>query len=476
MKVILKIMILVLLSGVLHAQQIVMFSHYFYKPMINNPAYTGIDSATNLMLVNHTQWTGFKGGPQYNVLSLDGNIINKNTGLGVLIFNDRKGINQRTGGNISYAYKVHFNKNTHLHFGLSLGVLNQSINYSQALVETENDPSLFSNTQNKVAIDANVGLVFIYKGLQFGFALPQVANNKVSYKSTNDSRTFYTQSRHYMGSLSYRLPVSKTKKIVLTPQVLTRYLPDAPIQYDAGLKAEWQDKIWLGATYRSNYAVGVNLGVVLFKRLTIGYSYDYVLGNLNKYAGLSHEIMLNFRFVKKKTPSEIEREDALLKKMAAQDLNKMLIEKLLKKIDAVLDQDNPSPKEIQALMEEISAFFDDESTDPNQEILNKYYKSLKNQSQGEINVLLKGKVSFEDNSASPDYSNITVIITDLVSKQVVATCTPSSKTGRYFAILKPAKKYVITVEKPGYTEIKKIFSAAGTSESYEMSQEVILKK
>ena len=476
MKTVFKIILFVLMTRVLHAQQIVMFNNYFYKPMVNNPAYTGIDSAPNLMLVNHTQWTSFKGGPQYNILTFDGNLINKNTGLGVTIFSDKKGINNRVGGNLSYSYKVRFKNKIHLQLGLSVGAINQSIDYSKAIVENQNDPSLFSNTQNKTSFDANIGLAFISKNIEFGFAVPQVANNKISYISNNDSRTFYSQSRHYMSSLSYKIPISKAKKIAISPQVLARYVPSAPLQYDVNVKADWQNKLWLGATYKNNYAVGLNLGVVLFKKLTVGYSYDYILGGFNKYAGLSHEIFLNFRFTKKKSLSEIEKEDALLKKMAAQNLNKILIEKLFKKIEALLDQDNPSSTEIQALMEEISSFFDDESTDPTQETLNKYYKSLKKQAEGEINVLIKGKITFEEEEPNPDYSYIIINVIELTTKQIVATCSPSPKTGKYFVILKPAKKYVITVEKRGYPEYRRVFSVSGTTESYEMSQEIILKK
>ena len=162
--------------------------------------------------------------------------------------------------------------------------------------------------------------------------------------------------------------------------------------------------------------------------------------------------------------------------MAAQNLNKLLIEKLLKRIEAILDQENPSSAEIQSLMEEISSFFDDESTDPTQETLKKYYNSLKNQAQGEINVLIKGKITFEGDVPNPDYSYIIINVIDLASKKIVATCTPSPKTGKYFVILKPANKYIITVEKQGYPEVKKSFSVSGTTESYEMSQEILLKK
>ncbi|MES2516254.1 MAG: type IX secretion system membrane protein PorP/SprF [Bacteroidota bacterium] len=474
MKAVFKILLFMFAGMSLHAQQIVLFNHYFYKPMVYNPAFTGIDKAPNIMLVNHTQWTGFKGGPQYNILTFDGTLINKNTGLGITIVSDKKGINSRTGATILYAYNIRFKDKIFLRLGLGAGAVNQSIDYSKALIENPNDPSLFSNTQSKTTFDANVGLAFICKGLEFGLAVPQIANNKINYVSSNDSRTFYTQSRHYLSSLKYNFLVSKTKDVSLAPQVLVRYLPNAPIQYDANLKLDLQKKFWIGATYKNDYAVGINLGVLLFKKLGIGYSYDYILGNLNKYGGLTHEIMLSFKFIKKeKTQEQIE--DEQLKKLSGQDLNKLLIQRLLRKIETLLDKDNVTPEEIQEITDEISAFLDDTSTDPTQVTLNKYYKSLKNQAQGEINVLVKGKLALEGDPLIPDFSKVRITVTNVATKATVATATPT-KDGKYFIILKPSEKYLIIVENDGYQKYVKQFSLAATVESYEFNQEVRLIK
>lgn len=473
-----KIILFLLLSEVLYCQQVVMFSHYFYKPMIYNPAFTGNSDGANLMLVNHTQWAGFKGGPQYNILSLDGNLINKNTGLGINVVSDRKGVNSRVGGNISYSYKLRFKDKIYLSLGLSAGVINQTINYSKAIIENQNDPSLFTNNQNKTTFDVNAGLAFVCKGLEFGFAVPQLANNKIGYTSTIDTRTFYTQSRHYMSSLKYKFLISKAKEISLSPLILLRYLPNTPLQYDANLNLDIQNKFWVGATYKNNYAIGLNLGVVLFKCLSIGYSYDYITGSINKYSGLSHEIFLNFKFIKKKKePLTTEQEeDEELKRLSKQNLNKLIIQRLLAKIESVLDKENTTPEDIQALLEEISAFLDDDSTDPAQETLNQYYKSLKNQAKGEINVLVKGKIVLDVNDTNNDFSGATLNVTDLETKKLVATCSPSSKDGKYFIILKPGKKYQIIIEKAGYQKYIRNITISATSESYELNQESQLKK
>lgn len=477
MKKLLQIILILLVAETLNAQQIIGFSHYFYKPMVYNPAFTGNSDGTNLMLVNHIQWTGFKGGPQYNILTLDGSVINKNTGLGISLISDRKGVNIRIGGNINYSYKIRFKEKIYLSLGLALGGINQTIDYSKALMENPNDPSLFANNQSRTTFDANAGLAFIYKDLEFGFAAPQLANNKIAYTSATDARTFYTQTRHYMSSLKYKFILSKAKEISLSPLALVRYVQNTPMQYDANLNFDFQNKFWVGGTYKSNYAIGLNIGAVLFKRLSIGYSYDYITGSLNRYSGLSHEIFLNFKFVKKKkeTPTTEQEEDEELKRLSRQNLNKLIIQRLLEKIEYVLDKENTTPEEIQELLEEISAFLDDDSTDPSQETLNKYYKSLKNQAKGEINVLVKGRLLLDATDPDQNFQTATINVTDLETKTLVATCTPT-KEGKYFIILKPGKKYQVTVEKTGYAKYSKNITISATSESYELSQEIQLKK
>ncbi len=479
MKLFFKIILIVFALNV-KAQQYVMFSHYFYKPMVYNPAYTGTGDATSAMLINHTQWMGFKGGPQYNILTVDGNFINKNTGLGISLISDKKGITSRIGGNIFYSYKLKFNTSSHLLLGISAGAIDQTINLSNAVVENSNDPYLFSNSQRKTTFDANAGLALVIKNFEFGFAIPQIANNKLSYLSNTDARTYYTQSRHYMSTLKYKFMISKAKNISVTPLALVRYVPNTPFQYDANVNFDFKNKFWIGATYKSNYAVGANAGVTLFNRLSIGYNYDFITANVGKYAGLSHEILLNFKFIKsekRRLREEQEKEDALLKSLSGKDLNKLIIQRLLERIEKVLDSEKPDPQEINQIIEDISAFLssDEAANDPLQITLNQYYKSLK-QPQGELSVLVKGKIIFDGNPNATDFSGIDVTITDLATKQVVANCTPSPKNGNYFIILKPGKKYFIQVQKSGYPNYTRNFSPDGSVESYEMSQEIILKK
>lgn len=282
------------------AQQVGMYSHAFFKPMVYNPAFTGVGTGVDAMLVSRAQWTDFSGAPQLNMLTLDGALANEKVGVGMSLISDRKGTTNRVGGNLNYAYRLRLNDETFLRLGLALGIINQTIDYSKALVENTSDPNLFAGNEQKTTFDANLGMAFCWKNLEIGAAIPQLAGNKIKYVDNRDVRATYTQVRHYLGTVNYKIKVSESKQIFISPQVLVRFVPNAPFQYDGTIKLEWKDKVWIGATYKSNYAVTAFAGFTLHKQLAVGYAYDFMIGDIGGYAGMSHELMLQFKFGKAK--------------------------------------------------------------------------------------------------------------------------------------------------------------------------------
>jgi type IX secretion system PorP/SprF family membrane protein len=307
------------------AQQVGMYSHAFFKPMVYNPAFTGNDPGPNAMLVSRAQWTDFNGAPQLNLFCLDGDLVTKKVGLGICLLSDRKGITNRIGGTLNYSYRLNFNDVTYLRFGLAAGVVDQTLDFSKALVEDGSDPTLFAGTERKTFFDANAGLAFFWKGLELGFAVPQIIGNKVTYVDNTNVRAKYTQVRHFLGTLKYSFPLSKEKGIYIAPQALVRFVGNTPLQYDGTLNFEWRDKFWIGATYKSDYAVAAHAGVCIHKQLYIGYAYDIILGDLSKYSGVSHEVMVNFRFGKnkKEDKSEAEKEATTTNKAYEQRMDSL---------------------------------------------------------------------------------------------------------------------------------------------------------
>ena len=311
MKKIGYILMFCMLACFVQAQQVAMYNHYFYNPLFYNPAFSGNNESAEAMLLNRSQWVDFNNGPQLNIFMADGSIKDKKSGVGVILTSDKRGINKRTGGSLSYSYRANISDDVYLLFGLAAGVVSHGIDYSKAVSENAADPTLFYTQQQKTTFDGNAGIAFMCKGLEIAGSAPQLFGNKVNF--VDDSvgvRSFYSQSRHYMASLKYNIPLSKDKGLYLAPQGLVRIVPNTPLQYDANLNFEWKNKLWLGGTYKSNYAVSVNAGICVYKQFNIGYSYEFITGNLANYSGISHEIMVNFKFGKTKKHDEADTANA----------------------------------------------------------------------------------------------------------------------------------------------------------------------
>jgi len=320
-----------------YSQQIGLFSHYFYKPLFYNPAFTGYKDETDAMLISRSQWAEFKNPPQLTVFTIDGNLFKKKVCLGLGFSSDRKGITNRISGTLYYAYRLILNDDTRILFGLSFGVLDHTIDFSKAQAESSIDPTLFNYSLHKTSFDGSAGIAFISKGLELGLSVPQILGNKLNYVDTTNLRANYTQARHFMTSVKYKIFINKEKEISIAPQGLVRFLPQAPFQFDGNINIDWKDKFWIGTTYKSNYAIAANVGFCIHKQFYLGYSYDFITGFIGKYSGISHEIMINFKFIKKNS-----QEDAVIAKSANED-----------KIDDLKNQLEENQNKIKVLNEKI---------------------------------------------------------------------------------------------------------------------------
>jgi len=65
------ILILVAITGLIHAQQDVMISQYMFNGLFLNPAYAGSHKYYTSTLLNRNQWVNFTGAPRTFLASVD---------------------------------------------------------------------------------------------------------------------------------------------------------------------------------------------------------------------------------------------------------------------------------------------------------------------------------------------------------------------------------------------------------------------
>lgn len=308
---VMKKFILILIAGTMtfsvQAQQIPFFGQYTVAPMVYNPAYAGIDSGITAGLMHRTMWRGLPGAPQSSVFMLDAPINVENIGIGGMVFNDVTDIFQRVGVYSAYSYKLKLNDDMRLHFGLSLGILNNRIDLSRAIVNDANDPYvLYNQIPRRSTFDGTFGTVFIWKDLQTGFAIPQLFSSKMKYLTT-EAQTYYRLQRHLLFHAKYNFEIDKEKGMSVYPMAIIRYAPGAPFQFDFNGVFDWQKYGWFGISYRHGYAMGFNLGFRVKSNLRAGYTYDLAINKVKNFIGSAHELYLGYTFGKERGDKDREK-------------------------------------------------------------------------------------------------------------------------------------------------------------------------
>ena len=293
----------------LNAQQLPMYSQFYWNDFAINPAYTGLTGSPRIQLGYRNQWSGFAGAP--STFTLGGHTLLKkqNIGLGGMLFlDDNGGALRQTGAMLNYSYILKLNSNSKLSMALS-GIINQ---YSYNGSEIENidpDPALSMNV-SQLAPDMSFGLVYSLKDkLLIGFGINQLIQSKLS--RFDEFNNLYTGNnrliRHYHLSAMYTMAINDN--IQLDPYLLLRTTFINAPQFELGVKSTFNELFFVGANYRHQESVIALLGVN-YKNAILAYSYDYPLSDIRSYSNGSHEILLAYQFNKpKEEPAPLVEED-----------------------------------------------------------------------------------------------------------------------------------------------------------------------
>jgi type IX secretion system PorP/SprF family membrane protein len=278
------------------AQQLPLNDLYYENRYLFNPANAG-DQGYLVGFLNHRrQWVGLEGAPVTNTLSVHSPLGKGNIGLGGTISSDRTDLYQRITGSFTYSHRFNFSeKIVHsIAFGASLGFVDNKINLGSAVVDDNSDPLLQGgNAISGTAFNIDFGLRYNLKGLEFGFAIPQLFETQISYAAASQDARKFTLRRAMVGYLGYKFKIKD--KWFIQPSVLLRNSAKAT-QIDGNLNLSYKDIIWLGATYRTSGGIIPSLGFKVADQFTVAYAYEFAgSSGISSRGNGTHEIMAGFR-------------------------------------------------------------------------------------------------------------------------------------------------------------------------------------
>lgn len=303
------------------AQQQAQYSMYMMNNFLVNPAAGGTEEFVDLKIGYRTQWVGIdnnalagnrNGSPKTIFLSGHSPLGKKTSrfddvkplahhGVGGVVAKDVVGLWDVLNVKGSYSYHLPVSRELMVSFGAFVGI--KQYKYDGASAEYapeytgETDP-LFSGSQTKLLPDASFGIWAYTKDYYVGVSSFQLFGNKMNLMNSGslDTTNVGAQgslARHYWLTAGYKIGLSE--QYFLVPSFVVKYASPAVPQVDINAKFKYEDKAWLGVSYRNMDAVVGMLGVTYKKRIDLAYAYDLGLSKLNQGHSGSHEILVGLR-------------------------------------------------------------------------------------------------------------------------------------------------------------------------------------
>jgi type IX secretion system PorP/SprF family membrane protein len=256
--------------------------------MVNiNPAYAGNRASDNFTAIYRDQWVGMTGAPKTAAFSWDKRRSESNVGYGLEIYDDQVGLEKNTGFQAFYAYHIPFG-DSFLSLGLSGGVMNYKVNYSQASLINPEDP-MFEADVNGWLATAGFGVLYGAPNWYVSFSVPQMLHTSLSIQNYENQADIQGDNQYFLtGGYVFDL----TDEVKAKPSLMLKAEKGSPIQYDVNLNFWFSDIFSVGVSYRQGDALIGMLEFQVLPKLRIGYAYDHSISTLSSYNQGTHEIML----------------------------------------------------------------------------------------------------------------------------------------------------------------------------------------
>jgi type IX secretion system PorP/SprF family membrane protein len=267
-------------------------AQYYINQYLINPAFAGADQGLKFNGAYRKLWSNVQGSPLTQNLTADYG-FNK-VGLGLNVNNESSGLERQTRVVGTYAYHLKLNENNHqLHFGVSLGFMNQRLENSDIYGDS-GDPLLGQYNDRKTYLDGDFGLAYTSNKLNIQAAIPNLKSLlKKDVIKLADVATFYS-------AISYKVQFSEGPEgIDAEPKVAYRGVKGFDNIWDAGAQFGIANKqVFLLAMYHSTKSTTFGLGMDYKRKYLINGTYTTQTSALSNYTNGSFELNLRLNLSK----------------------------------------------------------------------------------------------------------------------------------------------------------------------------------
>ena len=296
MRMIYKTLVLMAVSAIgtttLKAQLNPLSSQYYTNQYLINPAFAGAGEGLKLNGAYRKLWNNVPGSPLTQNLTADYGF--QKVGIGLTVNNESSGLQRQTRVVGSYAYHLPLNDNgQQLHFGLSLGFMNQRLENAD-IYGDPSDPNVGQYNDRRTYLDGDFGMAYTSNKLNIQAAIPNLKSVlKKDVIKLADVATFYS-------AVSYKMGISEGMEgMDIEPKVAFRGVKGFDNIWDAGAQMSIANKqVFLLAMYHSTESATFGLGMDYKKKYLISGTYTTQTSALSAYTNGSFELNLRLNLSK----------------------------------------------------------------------------------------------------------------------------------------------------------------------------------
>jgi type IX secretion system PorP/SprF family membrane protein len=280
-----------------YAQQDPQFSQYVFNQMYINPAATGADGLIRFNVIHRGQWVGYQssfdngGSPASQVLTAALPLGIIKSSIGLMVVNDQIAAQNNVRAQLSYAYHLGLSNGAKLSLGLRGGLYSKNLDGTKYRAVNPNDdkiPTGRSITQS--TMDLGVGVWYQAANYFAGISIDHINGSKFDFDFNGNNQL--ARAIYLTAGYTYYF----SDNFSAMPSVLVKSVAGAPLSTEGGLMFTYQDRFWLGGSYRiGDSAIGmIGANLMENKALRIGLAFDLTTTASSAKAPYSYEALVSY--------------------------------------------------------------------------------------------------------------------------------------------------------------------------------------
>ncbi len=319
-----------------------------------NPAFLGSAPSSSILLSYRKQWSGLPNAPELLTGIADLRFKSGRSGIGVEGSSYNVGMIQRTALGLGYAYRLKFNEQNHLGFGISAGIEKTNIDFSRIIAQDPDEISTLQQLQGTTIGRFSIGAMYQLKQWQVGLNVQFYTGNRVSFTNpVTQSSVNVNKVPNY--SFVTRLPITLSERWLYTPSVVLFSTQGLPISVDNLHQFTFDGNLQFGAGYRQLTNAYLQLGYTFYSQVSVQYVYQRNFSSVGNLMANTHELSLRFMLgkgVETAVPGgngKVRQSEVLQEQI---DNNEARLRPLQSRLDSLEGTMNIQRKEIEDLKKE----------------------------------------------------------------------------------------------------------------------------